>query len=78
MGLRARCGRDTRCQDQHSCFEKLLILSAWLLRLSSYSAFEGKNDLEFDSLLTLENKAELLRVQKKWKNSKAILSNNQI
>jgi hypothetical protein len=78
MGRRARYGRDTCCQDQQPRFEKSLFSSAWLLRLSPYSAFEGNNYLEFDSLLTSENKAELFRVQKKWMNSKAILSNNQI
>jgi hypothetical protein len=45
----------------------LLFSSAWPLRLCSYSAFEGNHDLEFDSLLTSENKAELFRVQKKRK-----------
>jgi hypothetical protein len=38
-----------------------------VLRLSSYSAFEGNDDFEFDSSLTTENKAALFSFQKKWK-----------
>jgi hypothetical protein len=38
-----------------------------VLRLSSYSAFEGNDDFEFDLLLTWENKAALFSFQEKWK-----------
>lgn len=80
MGRRARCGRDTCCQDQQPRFEKPFVLVGLapqasfgpkamriVLRLSSYSAFEGNDDFEFDSSLTTENKAALFSFQKKWK-----------
>jgi hypothetical protein len=38
-----------------------------VLRLSSYSVFEGNDDFEFDLLLKSENKAALFSFQKKWK-----------
>jgi hypothetical protein len=38
-----------------------------VLRLNSYSAFEGNDDFEFDSSLTSENKTALFSFQQKWK-----------
>jgi hypothetical protein len=103
MGRRARCGRDTCRRDQLPRFEKPFVFVSLapqasfgpkvrrtVLRLSSYSAFEGNDDFEFDSSLTSENKAALFSFPKKRKEkkrkekkrkekkSKVIISNHQI